>query len=233
MQSLVDNGYPALDLCDNMKQWLDDVAHDIRVNDIKPNVYVAQPLTYDQYKSPAIFIFPESFANQPYSDETINRALKINIHMIIEYGYKDITRVLMRWVDDVAYLLRGYLCRTGTADSGSNTTLVDAALAKQYDDDMFNDKFKITITGGTGGGLSATVTDYNGTTGAFAFADIGAAIDNTSEYQVESLEPRWTEDEYLLDYSVDSADFIVNQKIDDFLTLSGSVLYFLAQKQTV
>ena len=57
---------------------------------------------------------------------------------------------------------------TGLADSGSNTTLVDAA--RTEGDDYFNG-WKIEIISGTGKGSYAIVTDYTGGTGTFDVAD--------------------------------------------------------------
>ncbi|MBW2604707.1 MAG: hypothetical protein JRE28_10405 [Deltaproteobacteria bacterium] len=79
-------------------------------------------------------------------------------------------------------LVRSY---TGTATAGTATTLTDSGLAAEYADDFFN-TYKITITAGTGEGEYATVTDYTGATGVFAFTALsgGSTPDDTSEYRI-------------------------------------------------
>jgi hypothetical protein len=59
-------------------------------------------------------------------------------------------------------------CETGEADSGGDTTLVDAT--RTEGDDYFNG-WKISIINGTGLGSYALVTDYTGATGTFTVAD--------------------------------------------------------------
>jgi len=60
---------------------------------------------------------------------------------------------------------------TGTADSASTTGLVDATLSATYDaDDDLNDWW-IYITGGTGSGSFAQITDYVTATGGVVVAD--------------------------------------------------------------
>jgi len=60
------------------------------------------------------------------------------------------------------------LLEGGTADSTSDTTLVDATRLEP--DDYFNTQI-ISIISGTGKGGYATVTDYTGATGSFTVAD--------------------------------------------------------------
>jgi hypothetical protein len=79
----------------------------------------------------------------------------------------------------------------GVADSGGNTTLVDAA--RTEGDDYFNG-WRITIIHGTGKGSYATVTDYTGSSGTFTVADwltsAGAAGGtNPGTDSVYSVEP--------------------------------------------
>ena len=74
---------------------------------------------------------------------------------------------------------------TGTATSGSSTTLVDSGIASTYADDFFNG-YSIYIEAGTGVGESAVVTDYTGASGTFEFTALsgGSTPDTTSEYSI-------------------------------------------------
>ncbi len=75
---------------------------------------------------------------------------------------------------------------TGTATSGAATYLADTD--RTEDDDYFND-WILTVTGGTGVGESATITDYTKTTGKLEFTALsgGSTPDTTSIYQVEKV----------------------------------------------
>jgi hypothetical protein len=72
--------------------------------------------------------------------------------------------------------------RSGTAQSGSNTMLVDNSLIGFGDGYFLGDT--IVITKGTGEGLSAKITGFDDETGELTFADIGAALDSTSQYNI-------------------------------------------------
>jgi hypothetical protein len=72
--------------------------------------------------------------------------------------------------------------RSGTAQSGSNTTLVDNSLIGFGDGYFVGDT--IVITEGTGEGLSAEITGFDDETGELTFADIGEALDSTSQYNI-------------------------------------------------
>lgn len=74
---------------------------------------------------------------------------------------------------------------SGTASSGSATTLVDSTYAGTYADDYYNDCI-IEITGGTGIGENALVTDFTGTTCTFTFSALsgGTTPDSTTEFVV-------------------------------------------------
>jgi hypothetical protein len=74
---------------------------------------------------------------------------------------------------------------TGTATSGSVTTLVDSGIAGTYADDFFNG-YSIYIEAGTGRGETATVTDYTGSSGTFTFTALsgGSTPDTTTEYSI-------------------------------------------------
>lgn len=74
---------------------------------------------------------------------------------------------------------------SGTADSGSATTLVDGDLADTYADDYYNGLI-LEIDGGTGIGETALVTDYTGNSGTFTFAALsgGSTPDTTTTYRI-------------------------------------------------
>lgn len=74
---------------------------------------------------------------------------------------------------------------TGTASSGSSTTLVDSSIASTYADDFFN-TYTIYIESGTGVGESATISDYTGSSGTFTFTALsgGSTPDSTSKYSI-------------------------------------------------
>lgn len=71
---------------------------------------------------------------------------------------------------------------SGTATSGSATTLVDST--KAWTNDQWIN-YQVRITGGTGQGQISRITDNDGTTLTFAS---GATIDNTSTYVIEGDE---------------------------------------------
>ena len=77
---------------------------------------------------------------------------------------------------------------SGTATSGSSTTLVDTT-NRDEDDDYFND-WILTITGGTGVGEYATVTDFDNGTNTITFSgglSGSSTPDTTSTYRVEKV----------------------------------------------
>lgn len=76
---------------------------------------------------------------------------------------------------------------TGTATSGSSTTLVDTT-NRSEDDDHFN-TWLLTITAGTGVGESAIITDFDNGTSTLTFVALsgGSTPDTTSVYQVEKV----------------------------------------------
>lgn len=77
------------------------------------------------------------------------------------------------------------LTYTGTASSGSGTTLVDDDIEDSYDDDFFN-TYTIFITAGTGKDEYATVTNYTGASGTFEFTALsgGSTPDTTTKYTI-------------------------------------------------
>lgn len=75
---------------------------------------------------------------------------------------------------------------TGTATSGSTTTLVDSAIAGAYDDDFFNGG-SINIHSGTNKAISRLITDFVGSTGTFTVSAFPQAIDTTSVYTAHSI----------------------------------------------
>ncbi len=75
---------------------------------------------------------------------------------------------------------------TGTATSGTSTTLVDSELAGTYANDYFKDCV-IELIGGTGQGEFALVTGYTGSSGTFTFSgglSESSTPDTTSEYAI-------------------------------------------------
>lgn len=74
---------------------------------------------------------------------------------------------------------------SGAASSGSSTTLVDSTYADDYADDYFNGCI-IEITGGTGQGEHALITDFTGLTCTFTFSSLsgGSTPDSTSEFVI-------------------------------------------------
>jgi hypothetical protein len=81
---------------------------------------------------------------------------------------------------------------TGTADSGSGSTLVDSTLTAA--DDTYNGWY-LRIVGGSGVGESAVITDFDQGTNTLSFTALNNAgtVDNTSVY-------RLTNKEYILDF---------------------------------
>ncbi len=75
---------------------------------------------------------------------------------------------------------------TGTAQAGS-TTSITLAIESSAIDEVYQGT-EITITAGTGVGQKATILAYNGRTGTAVFqTPMAVALDNTSEYSIESL----------------------------------------------
>ncbi len=77
---------------------------------------------------------------------------------------------------------------TGTATSGSSTTLVDTT-NRDEDDDYFND-WLLTVTAGTGVGESAVITNFDKGTSTLTFSgglSGSSTPDTTSIYQIEKV----------------------------------------------
>ena len=89
-----------------------------------------------------------------------------------------------RWMKRIHSLTQA-VTYTGTATAGTAASLTDSDLASTYADDFFNG-YSIYITAGTGVGESATITDYTGLTGVFAFTALSGAStpDTTSKYTI-------------------------------------------------
>ena len=79
-------------------------------------------------------------------------------------------------------LVRAY---TGAATAGTTASLTDSGIAGDYANDFFNG-YTLRIVAGTGQDEYATVTDYDGTNGVFAFAALsgGSTPDTTSQYRI-------------------------------------------------
>lgn len=72
---------------------------------------------------------------------------------------------------------------TGTATGGSTTTLTLDTAASSMDDVYIG--MQLTVTGGTGSGQTATISDYDGATGTVTFSSaLATALDNTSQYSI-------------------------------------------------
>ncbi len=70
---------------------------------------------------------------------------------------------------------------SGTADSGSTTTLVDNALDQVAD---FWNGYELKITSGSNIGLSRIIDDFVATADRLVFDDLPYAIDNTTHYEL-------------------------------------------------
>lgn len=80
---------------------------------------------------------------------------------------------------------------TGTASAGSTTTITLPETASSIDNVYQN--MVVSITGGTGNGQTATIASYNGTTRvATLTAAVGTALDNTSQFSIDSNLPNYT-----------------------------------------
>jgi len=91
--------------------------------------------------------------------------------------------VLDQKVSGTAAILHGNKAEQGTADSGTNNTLVDAWFTK-FADDTFNG-WKLMITGGTGRNQTRTVSDFTKATGTFTVsANWVTNPDSTSEFLI-------------------------------------------------
>lgn len=104
---------------------------------------------------------------------------------------------------------------TGTAESGTSTSLTDTTIAGTYDDDYFN-TYTIKITAGTGEDETATVTDFTGSSGKFDFSgglSGGSTPDSTSEYRI-------CRSTSVID--ADSARYLLDQ---DFGRATGKITY--------
>ena len=90
-----------------------------------------------------------------------------------------------KWKERIASILLA-VTASGTATGGSPTTLVDSGRTEA--NDYFND-WIISVTGGTGKGETAIVTDYALSTGTFTFTALsgGSTPDTTSIYRVEKV----------------------------------------------
>jgi len=95
---------------------------------------------------------------------------------------------------------------TGTADSGTTTTLVDSILTQV--DDYWNNH-QIHITGGTNAGRSRVVTDFVASSDTITVSPaFPSAIDNTSIYE---LVP-------------DNSQEISEQQVSDFITIADKTV---------
>jgi hypothetical protein len=137
---------------------------------------VAKQLHIADYRSNGTTIVP----TDQFSFELCKDVVNDGVEMFIA----DAPRKGWRWMRRLVTLALA-VTYTGTASSGSSTTLVDSGIADSYADDFFNG-YDIYIEAGTGVGESATITDYTGASGTFTFAALsgGSTPDSTSEYSI-------------------------------------------------
>lgn len=101
-----------------------------------------------------------------------------------------------RWKRATASIVLCSEYATGTADSATSTTLVDATLSDTYDSDDDLNGYYCYVTSGTGDGSWAVVTDYTAETGTVTVADWldangnagGEDPDAGSEFSVTNVE---------------------------------------------
>ena len=95
-------------------------------------------------------------------------------------------KALILYKNNWAFIGRSPIARaTGTADSGTTTTLVDDVLS---DTDDYYNGWILRIVDGTNAGEERTVTDYDGATHTVTVdSAFSSAIDNTSKYVLTSL----------------------------------------------
>jgi hypothetical protein len=106
----------------------------------------------------------------------------------ISAGFGNLLGIWGQGNDNRYWESAGYSGLSGTADSGSATTLVDNPLS-QFSDNYFVGS-TLTITGGTGEGETATITESSGSTLTFADGlSGGSEVDETSKYTVDANFP--------------------------------------------
>lgn len=104
---------------------------------------------------------------------------------LVQDGYRRFVGENPKWnVLDIPFTMTFVPQYSGTATSGSNTTLVDSSLAGVYPDDFFNGA-GIYITHASNGVIvsSLGVADYTGATGTFTFSSVSQAIAAGDSYQ--------------------------------------------------
>ena len=114
----------------------------------------------------------------PHDLDKCKRVVNDAIRMFIADGPAKGWRWMRRLLS-VTFDIR--VIKTGTADSGSATTLVDAARTEASD--YFNG-WTLEITAGTGIGQTAVITDFDSTTTTLTFGTLATPPDNTSVYSL-------------------------------------------------
>jgi hypothetical protein len=139
-------------------------------------VEVAELLSIADYRSNGTIMVPKD----QFGFELCKRIINKGIGMFME----DSPDKGWRWMRRLATVTFA-ITYTGTATSGSSTTLVDSGIANSYDDDFFNG-YTIYVEAGTGVGEYASVTDYTGSSGTFEFTALSGSStpDSTSEYSI-------------------------------------------------
>ena len=139
-------------------------------------VEVAELLHIADYRSNGTILMPKDQFNFELCKRMVNHGFSMFMDDSPVKGWR-----WMRRLATVAFVGT----YTGTATSGSSTTLVDSGIASTYANDFFNG-YSIYIEAGTGVGESAVVTDYTGASGTFEFTALsgGSTPDTTSEYSI-------------------------------------------------
>lgn len=141
---------------------------------------------------------PAVVANTDTFKMTTGRFYVLNAGTVAENSFKVFDNCTMAWQSSLATtglpaawgtsgkMVSTYtrldVFATGTATSGSATTLVNSA--KSWTTDQWIG-YQVRITAGTGCGQVRTITDSDATSLTFA---TGATIDNTSQYSIEGNE---------------------------------------------
>ena len=109
-------------------------------------------------------------ANVPINAHDSERCIEVvsdAIRMFISSGPPE----GWRWRRRIAEVTFSSVYETGTADAADSTSLTDLTLATDYDTDDDLNGYYCYITGGTGKGSYAVITDYTGATGKITVAD--------------------------------------------------------------
>jgi len=137
---------------------------------------VASQLSIADYRSNGTAMIPTDQFSFELCKDIVNDAISMFMADCPVKGW--------RWMRRLATVTLA-ITYTGTASSGTAATLVDSSIADEYADDFFN-TYNIYIESGTGAGEYATITDYTGASGTFAFTALSGAStpDTTTKYSI-------------------------------------------------